>query len=69
MSHHAQLKDESRGFVSWMLWIIGGAVTVYFLGFALLVLFPGARQATSAIGLSPEATETIYYPIIKLLDR
>ena len=69
MSHNAQLKDESRSFVSWMLWIIGSTVAVYLLGFALLVLFPGVRQAARAIGLSPDATETIYYPIIRLLDR
>ena len=52
-----------------MLRIIGIAVVVYLLGFSLLVLFPGARQAALAIGLSVDTIETIYYPIIRLLKQ
>ena len=69
MSRNAQHKVESRSFVSWVLWILGTAFAIYLLAFAVLVLFPGAHQIARAIGLPPDAFETIYYPIFKLLER
>ena len=57
-------KQESLGFVSLMLGIVGGAVGLYLASFALLALIPGSARA---IGLSPVTIEKIYYPIFKLL--
>ena len=69
MSHNPQLKSESQDWISWTLWILGSVLVAYLLSFSMLVLFPQVRQAVRAIGLSPDTVETIYYPIIRLLDR
>lgn len=69
MSHNSQLKGESPDWISWTLWILGSVLVAYLLSFSMLVLFPQVRQAVRAIGLSPDTVDTIYYPIIRLLDR
>jgi hypothetical protein len=69
MSQNARSKSESRGVISWTLWILGSAFVVYLLGFALLMLFPKVRLLAQEMGLSPAAVSWLYYPMFRLLDR
>ena len=69
MSDEAEIKNASEALASWALWILSGAVLVYLMVFSLYMLFPGARSAAKAIGLSRELFEIIYYPIFRFLTN
>jgi hypothetical protein len=61
-------ESASGGIGFWIMTSLGIGLLVYLLGFAVLVLFPQASRAAQGLGMSPDTLETIYSPIIRLLE-
>lgn len=68
MSRQTSMKDGLWSVASWALWITGGIVMIYFLGFAVLVMFPKTSGTLQALGVSSESLETLYRPVIRWVE-
>ena len=67
MAEGTPSERDGHGILFWIASTFFAVLVVYLLGFALLILFPSARQAAQAMGLSGGTLEKFYYPIMQFL--
>jgi hypothetical protein len=68
MAEATAQKSSSAGIGFWTMSVLVVGLLAYLLGFAVLILFPSASRLAESLGITNEALETVYAPIIRLLE-